>query len=135
MTDFRTLPAGPELDVLIAARVLGWTNCHVALSNAHGIPPEFADKQPPDHTINFPGLAWSRVISSAWEIVGVMERRGWLLTLIRRTSVTEHPNGVDWRAVFWRPSPDGLEIEESADTAPLAICRAALAALEVGNDA
>lgn len=122
-SEWRELPAGPEMDALVAERVLGWTNCHVALGNARGIPPEFADKQPPDRTINFPGKAWSRVISSAWEVVEAMEARGYSLALD-----TKCPGMPYVMAGFQSSTPGSIG---RAKTVPLAICRAALAALDM----
>lgn len=126
--DWRNLPAGPELDALVAERVLGWGNVHIAWSQVRGIPPQYADKQPPDRTINFPGMGWSLVISSAWDVVEAMERRGY------STNLHSHVDGSGrrWTAEFWE------HVENTdmghGDTAPLAICRAALAAsLEVAG--
>lgn len=75
------------LDALVAEHVLGWTNVHIAFSNVRGVPPGYADKQPPDRTVNFPGLGWSRVISSAWAVVEAMRAKGYL------TSCLNHPSG------------------------------------------
>lgn len=129
--DWRNLPAGPELDALVAHLVLGWINVHVNFpgnwATVRGIPPEYVDKQPEGRTVNFPGNKWSRVISSAWDVVEAMERRGY------STNLHSHVDGSGrrWTAEFWE------HVENTdmghGDTAPLAICRAALAALEVAG--
>ena len=126
---WRNLPAGPELDALVAERVLGWTNVHLAWGNVRGVPPEYADKQPPDRTVNFPGVLWSSVISSAWKVVDAMEARGYHLQL-----TDEWMSYPRWRAEFRSAETirPGWNLVK-ADTAPLAICRAALAALEAAE--
>lgn len=130
MSDWRDLPAGPELDALVAERVMGWTNCHIGPTyrKAMGIPPEMLAKQPPDRTINFPCHHYSQAIGCAWEVVETMERRGLRLCLEHQVQ--------SWVAFFAtddRTPYDDDSILQEADTAPLSICRASLAALEVAN--
>lgn len=126
---------GPDLalDALVAERVLGWTNVHIALSNVRGIPPGYADKQPPDRIVNFPGLGWSTVISSAWAVVEAMRAKGYLLALTERPASAEDLEGVRWIAEFWAPLPGFKHAIASAPSAPRAICLAALKALEVAD--
>lgn len=127
---------GPDLalDALVAERVLGWTNVHIALSNVRGVPPGYADKQPPDRTVNFPGQGWSSFISSAWLVVEAMERRGWEWFLGRENGVPGGP----YECSFRPPASLGLHVLEWPDStwapsAPRAICLAALKALEVAD--
>lgn len=107
-TAWRNLPAGPELDALIAERVLG--------------PPI-----PPPNMLPLCRFAprCSRTWAGAGLVVEAMERRGWRLDLLRR------PAG-DWEAALW-PRVGPPEVEH-ADTAPLAISRAALAAMETEEE-
>lgn len=124
---WRDLPAGPELDALVAERVLGWSNCHIGLTyrKAMGIPPEMLAKQPPGRTI---GCAWqvvdySQAIGCAWQVVEAMRSRGWLLSLL-----SESPHGGLWTAEFELGNRNIFGPPSVG--APLAICRAALSALE-----
>lgn len=136
--DWRDLPAGPELDILIAERVLGWSNCHIGPTyrKAMGIPPEQLAKQPPDRTINFPCHHYSQAIGCAWEVVEAMEKRGWFVVLSSRITWTSNKL-EDWRVEFhlpmWRESSLTRSAESEGLTAPLAICRAALVAMEVAH--
>lgn len=127
------------LDALVAEHVLGWTNVHIALYNVRGVPPGYADKQPPDRTVNFPGLGWSTVISSAWAVVEAMRAKGYLLALTGgdlaqpgRPGSAEDLEGVRWIAEFWA-GPSFKRAIASASSAPHAICLAALKALEVAD--
>lgn len=129
--DWRTLPAGAELDVLIAERVLGWSNCHIGLTyrKAMGIPPEYLAKQPPDRTINFPCHHYSQAIGCAWEVVEAMENRGFRLQLDSGGQARDKTQ--PWTAALVPPELHWMaDPRQSANTAPLAICRAAMAALE-----
>ena len=120
--DIDTLPAGPELDALIAEKVMGWEwnirngQCYAEhwCSNAADCWPEWSP---------------STDITAAWEVVEKL--RNW-------------PNGHYWLSLSqiagvrgeWRSgfSYGGMAVNHSpkfvvADTAPLAICRAALKAI------
>lgn len=115
-TDWRTLPAGPELDALVAERVIGGKPCPV-------IPWKWT---PPLRASRCPMPKFSADPGAAWQVVEAMEKRGLHLQL-----TDEWMSYPRWRAEFRsldtrRPG----ENLEKADTAPLAICRAALAVLE-----
>lgn len=96
MSGYETMPAGPELDRLVAERVMGWGPCTgVDLEQWHP----------------------STDIAHAWEVV---ERvRGGIGFSIQRCEM------LGWLCWF-RSASDNVA---RADTAPLAICRAALLAL------
>lgn len=65
------------------------------------------------------GAGWATSMTGAWQVVEAMEARGFPLVLYRL------PARQTWKAEF---SPTYCR---EASTAPLAICLAALAALEV----
>ncbi len=96
------LTAGPELDRIVAERVMGLT-----------------DASDDDYR------AWqpSTNIAHAWEVVERLRPTG------ARLILTDY--GPDWDAVF-RRSDDTYECAQ-ADTAPLAICLAALRAVGGGT--
>lgn len=111
---WRNLPAGPELDALIAERVLGYGGFWL-------VPPH------PSLELEWEVAPCSTNPAAAWLVVEAMEARGWVPCLKRNIE------RVEWEATFWatpeNPAmPRAVRIQ--ADTAPLAICRAALAALE-----
>ena len=66
--------------------------------------------------------AYSTEIAAAWQVVEKMMERGWYLFLD-----TAGFDGEEWRAQF--RDPESRFARGEAATAPLAICRAALAAL------
>jgi hypothetical protein len=113
MTD--DLPASVELDALIAEKVMGLKPCVDPVGRcegAHMTPPRCwgtgkggSDLQP-----------YSTSIAAAWEIVEILKGR----------IVIDHWNNDDYRVMLYIPSA-GRSIEASGSTAPLAICRAALA--------
>lgn len=122
--DWRTLPAGPELDSLVAT-ALGWFRNPAAVCDGT---PMWSDG-----TTCYSVLpAFSGQPGAAWEVVEAMEKRDWLLILTRRPIRPEGIVGeVAWFCEFWTPLPGFPRGNADARTAPLAICRAAMAALEV----
>lgn len=135
---WRNLPAGPELDALIAERVLGWvyhpqdadTRRRADGTWRMGPPPYGGFWLVPPHPsleLEWEVAPCSTNPAAAWLVVEAMEARGWVPCLKRNIE------RVEWEATFWatpeNPAmPRAVRIQ--ADTAPLAICRAALAALE-----
>jgi hypothetical protein len=123
LSDWLALPAGAELDRIVAERVMGWgwTTIHIAAgSDALGEWVEGHDQSGP---VTYPGgyfprTAWhpSTNIAHAWEVVEGMRPRTLLLDQISDTA--------DWAAIFG----EGCEPVMHAPTAPLAIVLAALAA-------
>ena len=78
---------------------------------------------PPEHSET---PSWSTDIAKAWQVVEEMERRGWEWLMSKeysRYSASFQHNDCDLSPKFVR-----------AETAPRAICLAALAALEVTNE-
>jgi hypothetical protein len=103
------LDAGRELDVLVAEKVMGWTNLRTTKAGMRrGTPAEYphiGHEVPP----------YSTDMSAAWEVVEKMrEREGYA--------------GVESNHDLWEASM-GPWYVATAETAPLAICRAALAAI------
>lgn len=125
------LPAGPELDRLIAEKVMGWTwhddeslrlgGLWVNESGVGAEPPSVSDQE-------YMPSTWqpSTSIAHAWEVVERMEPQlriqpgGHTPYYAIMRSQGGYVAGY-WTDINWMTSP--------ADTAPLAICRAALQAL------
>ena len=120
------MPAGPELDRLVAEKVMGW---HLA---PHPRPTpkvlmcwfNSADEPiTPEHGINFSGN-----IAHAWEVVEKMGARIGLQGPGSYDIGEEYMRFDSWACAFTLTS--GLNSPMAfAETAPLAICRAALAAM------
>lgn len=109
-TDWRTLTAGRDLDVLLAERVF----------NGSPICIEGAWKWRRNGEGSFFTLPhFSGLPGAAWEVAEAMDARGFTLVLYRLRARNT------WKAEF------SSACCQEADTGPLAICRAALAALEV----
>lgn len=123
MTDWRDLPSGPKLDALVAERVLGWT-----LSQLSSHPDQYRwigpNSELPDLCwrprcgVIFPTESPSTTWAGAGLVVEAMDERGFTLVLYRLHA------RVTWKAEF------SSACCQEASTAPLAIAKAALAALE-----
>lgn len=121
-----TIEAGRELDAAIAERVMGWTNCRVrVMYDARGLP-SYGGGTPPEGGKKRPYPAYSTDIAAAWSVV---ER------FVRDTRFHLDSLGFDgeeWRCAIGHDNDegdaDGWSFAE-ANTAPLAICLAALKAL------
>lgn len=112
---WRNLPAGPELDSLIAERVLGWEPYWGHQGEYIGA------KRPVTNGWRREDFRPSTTWAGMGLVVEAMEARGY------RFDLGSHP----WHAAFLSPSFEWeRDPREKADTAPLAICRAALTALE-----
>lgn len=130
-----SLPAGRELDVLVAEKVMGW-RCTIGETSHKGrvIAWPFPDRS---------GIEFepSTDIAAAWLVVEHI--RGWK-PLCRRDPCdyfaidspqvgNDYPDPPGAWCVGWHDYAGGERIssvEAKADTAPLAICRAALLAVE-----
>lgn len=166
MTDWKP---GPDLDALVAEKVMGWTPCeddlhnlkwdtHIPLRTRHGIVGEelWRDEWGDPPTIKLPRSGpkpWAPTtsIADAWEVVekvweGLPKTGGGTFRfslhrrdgdgLSARLGLCEPPNG-DWVCEF-APDADGdwrTHAAGNSDTAPHAICLAALKAVgvEVGG--
>lgn len=130
------MPAGREMDALVAEHVMGWkwrrsnvTGCRCIYPE--GCYPEWMDK-PADMTEPLVAdwehgrflLSWSKRIEYAWGVIEKLDADGWWPSV---DSVAPGDCRVDFynhhRAA--RGEISGWD-NVSAETAPLAICRAAL---------
>lgn len=112
------LEAGRELDALIAEKVMGWTpHCQ---NPAHYV--EVANSTSEMSVIQEVVAYWrpSTDIAAAWQVVEKLRAAGWFYSLSDAVEIPEYI------VMFYQPdSPDAQAMDESA---PLAICRAALKA-------
>ena len=119
--DISSLPASRELDALVAERVMGWH----ALRDGHCAECEAMIKEGTLMMSDPQGLVgvvpdYSTSISAAWEVV---EKT--------RLFDNAHLRRDLWNEIRWQiVAEPSEEILASADTAPLAICRAVLKTVE-----
>lgn len=108
------IPAGRELDAMVAEKVMGWR----AVGGHKGVPSD------PQCTVHVEVPRYSTLISCAWEVVEKLQE----------TSILEHleqRDGDEGKYVVQfcaKPNEAWWHEHAYADTAPLAICRAALKA-------
>lgn len=120
------MEAGRGIDVLVAYKIMGWTEISTAIGKAWGIPPKQEASVMYDVVMGFgkkaPIPKYSTEIAAAWDIT----------TQIEGAFFLEHPFTVGqfWHARFenrgdgtWQ---DEVAVRAAGFTAPLAICRAAL---------
>ncbi len=137
------MAGGKELDVLVAEKVMGWQKEHRyegGIIRWRGTPPA-ADRFGYVYTGEGAARQWSPStdIAAAWQVVEVMTARmgydnigflwqGPLFKPEHRYMTAEgYPLGTTcWYVIL---ETDGYRGAVCADTAPLAICRAALQAL------
>lgn len=107
----------------------GWWEANIG--SDHG-PPDEDDS--PVHWHPAIDLIWEEDMDAAWRVVEEMKRRGWLFHIMAMCDgwcVTARgyklPPGGDWGRSF----STGHMIQEIGDSAPEAICRGAVAALEI----
>src|ERR1051326_982796 len=67
--DIDNLPASPELDALVAEKVMGWTNVRLISATDNGDPTPSWHGDPPTGGRGFPPPAYSTAIAAAWEVV------------------------------------------------------------------
>lgn len=137
------LVAGRELDALVAEKVMGWA-FHPERD------PMFQWEAPSPHghwhPYRFEPSPYSSDIAAAWDVVEKMQADGWYVSVEtppapRRPSCEVFklaPHSAsdvrDVRTYLRRPDDiDVFEFCEYAATAPLAICLAALNAVEAGD--
>ena len=119
MTNYDEMPAGREMDALVAEKVMGWR-----MMRGHWVPPEAA---PETNILACPTSTYrySTDIAAAWEVVEKVN-------LLEPYGDTLWKDQRGW--VFGVHDVDGAgyayeDVTVIADTAPLAICRAALKAV------
>lgn len=144
--EIEQMPAGRELDRLIAEKVLGLSvyhydkdhadNCYFMLMDTEGDPVLFTGRHR-DAERKTEAAAWgdcpaySTDIAAAWEVLMEMKDRRRRYATSRHgfamsEALIERPEG-EWVTVF-KCQIGGRENRGYEDTAPLAICKAALLA-------
>lgn len=109
------IPAGRALDAIVAERVMGWRR----RKNQHPF-----SGTPPGETNDATGATplFSTDIAAAWDVIARLMESHFMVSV-----TVSHEMG--WWCVVYPPSGSAVETEY-AESAPLAICRAALAARE-----
>lgn len=114
--------AGRELDALIAEKVMGWQRCHAELRGGSGFPPGIS--------FSIHNVATIPAFSTDWGAAGQVidylcaaRAAHWTLTIVPGRTMASVSIWQDGICMAGAPAP----------TVPLAICRAALAALEVNH--
>jgi hypothetical protein len=117
------LPAGRELDALVAEKVMGWIDVKKhPIANAFGqaVMEDYVGK--PASTAPQPVLVprYSTMIQEAWKVADKLRGDAQFVAVISGKG----PQGVQpW---ICKVNREGSFLEERADTAPHAICLAAL---------
>ena len=121
------MPAGREMDALVAEKVMGQVPCdrwHLL----HPFAGYIKDDGGFPHAECYPAAmgpcAYSTLISAAWEVVPVMGRHQ---PFPQYLEVANRFSDAEWVAKVFEGCV--MVAEAYADTAPLAICRAALKAV------
>lgn len=113
------MKAGRELDALVAEKVMGWTDARVGIRSQR----RFHREELPTPVDVGPDEEWSPStdIAAAWEVVAKFQ----MVYVYRAAKDLPNLKIGQWEALF---SPDAGEraLYGVADTAPLAICKAAL---------
>lgn len=119
MTTSPPLTAGPQMDALVAEQVMGWGRSKGGLYRPGGDPKNIRDYRDVPR--------YSTDIAAAWLVVEKLIADGWFPDVQFNDWGTE-----SWHATLMRRTDDeradGYHGAQAA-SAPLAICRAALAAL------
>ena len=122
------LPAGRELDALVAEKVMGWVEVRKqSIANAMGqhVMDDYVGQ--PSIGVTQPVLVprYSLMIQEAWKVADHLRSRSQFVAVISGMG----PQGVQpWICKINR---DGGFLEERADTAPVAICLPALKAVGI----
>ena len=135
----REMEAGRELDALVAEKVMKshrWTETPPDYDGKHGSDKILMPKDltwdeaspwlPPRGPIGHINLHhYSTDIAAAWEVVEKIHSRGWFADFCWRDDVC--PGRVVWAIDFVTAA--GKCVSADSESAPLAICRAALLAV------
>jgi hypothetical protein len=130
------MPAGREMDVLVAEKVMGWHlwdwekgDLDCACGKTHYAPQDIGIGYYPRCAEEPEGyLSFSTDIAAAWELVEKWKSiDGQFLNIFWNVTQAGFPNY--WTCGMWKSGWTQQDIG-TADTAPLAICRAALKVLE-----
>ncbi|GAB7057397.1 hypothetical protein JCM16163A_41460 [Paenibacillus sp. YK5] len=115
------MPSGRELDVLVAEKVMRGT-AHTYVFNNKTINGMMVPIENGTRISRIPH--YSTDISAAWEVVEKMKRNDWVFVI---NSISE-----EWTALFYLDRIH--EHEVTCNSAPEAICKAALLAIMNGGD-
>jgi hypothetical protein len=122
------LSPGRELDALVAEKVMEWTQVRKqSIANAMGqhVMDDYVGLATPTSTIPQLIPRYSLMIQEAWKVADHLRARSQFVAVLSGLG----PQGVQpWICKINR---DGGFLEERADTAPLAICLAALKSVGV----
>lgn len=121
-----------EIDFQVAERVMGWTKGMLYWRDRDGNDTERYEEYsgyPEDGEGVTPNSAWSPStdIADAWQVVETLVKRFYWLVQVAHCIDMNSPIMVGWMC---RVNTYGLNIVERADTAPMAICLAALKVAE-----
>mgnify|MGYP001571535769 CR=1 FL=1 len=126
----RDLPAGRELDALVAEKVMGWKHYAPAAVQEVWYPPNL---HPSNNVLGHSIPHYSTDIAVAWQVVEHLKNKLHLQVILHWAG-DECPKWLcNLRADGYRSFQD-QEWQVEADTAPLAICLAALKAVGWTND-
>lgn len=119
--DVREL-AGAELDERVAVEIMGETLIYEGGLMWKAVPI--------GHYMLFSD-AYSSSVSASWQVVERMRAAGWSVCLADEQPGKPHPEGRPaWRCTFIPPDRLAVDMADGwGDTAPEAVCRAALAAV------
>ncbi len=122
------IPTGRDLDSIVAGKVMGWTDVRKqSIANAMGqhVMDDYVGLPVPGAPQLVLVPRYSTMIQEAWKVADHLRSRSQFVAVISGTG----PQGVQpWICKINR---DGGFLEERADTAPIAICLAALKAVGV----
>ena len=116
-----------ELDALVAEKVMGWTLVTDIVKNCSG---QWFDSNG-GGTRSEHGWHPDTSISDAWLVVEEMRKRGFGVNIVSpNVDTTSQPRPTDW--IVWVEREDGVSSVASwrCDSAPEALCRAALEAVK-----
>lgn len=113
---------GRELDAMIAAEVMGWSNVQ---TERWGAEPVLAGRRPTGELAVVPH--YSTNMADTWKVVTTMRREGWMFSMTPGRGDNVSQGVTRWDVVFARPlrSDSAWDIEDER----LAICVAALRAV------
>jgi len=115
------IPAGRKLDALVAERVFGASRRDVWY---------YYDS--PKNEVSASVPHYSTDIKAAWEVVNWIEANRWTFILTGPEYLNEEGKLVGgYKAIFIDSRSERPAVRATADTLPLAICRAALKAVGV----
>lgn len=129
--DVDSMEASRELDAMIAERVMGLVPCQAGAHKDGAMWPCYAQPDSPMEGGELP--CYSTDIAAAWHVVEALgERYGCHVSVARRSDIFKAPSRYlcsieGGRLAYNNPY---LRLIDIAPSVPLAICRAALKALE-----